>query len=255
MQKISATIITFNEEKKIAACLASLQGVVDEIVVLDCFSTDKTAEICKQFGARVYQQAWRGYGQQKNDAAAKASNQYILNVDADECLSEALQLSILQAKKSWLAGVYKINRLNIFFGYTLKHGLTYPDNILRLYNKAEIKWVPREVHETLDVPGNMPVTKLAGDLIHKSKDSLEEFINTINKYSSLSAASCLAAEKKASLFKIVFSPPVTFINGFILKLGFLDGVPGFIMAVTLSIETFLKYSKLYLLQKNKKHTD
>ncbi len=255
MQKISATIITFNEEKKIAACLASLQGVADEIVVLDSFSTDKTAEICKQFGARFYQQAWRGYGQQKNDAAAKASNYYILNVDADECLSEALQLSILQAKKSGLAGVYKMNRLNIFFGYTFKHGLTYPDNILRLYNKAEIKWVPREVHETLDVPGNMPVTKLAGDLIHKSKDSLEEFISTINKYSSLSAASYLAAGKKASLFKIVFSPPVTFFNGLILKLGFLDGVPGFIMAVTLSIETFLKYSKLYLLQKNKKHTD
>jgi glycosyltransferase involved in cell wall biosynthesis len=254
MQKISATIITFNEERKIAACLASLQGVADEIVVLDSFSTDKTADICKQFGAKVYQQAWRGYGQQKNDAASKAANNYILNVDADECLSQALQASVLQAKNAGLNGVYKMNRLNIFFGYTLKHGLTYPDNILRLYNKSEVKWAAREVHETLDVPKNIPVSKLAGDLVHKSKDSLEEFISTINKYAELSALSYFAAGKKASLFKIVFSPPVTFINGFFFKLGFLDGVPGFIMAVTLSIETFLKYSKLYLLQQNKKHT-
>jgi len=254
MQKISATIISFNEEKKIAACLASLQGVADEIVVLDAFSTDKTPEICKQFGAKVYQQAWRGYGQQKNDAAAKAANNYILNVDADECLSEALQGSILLAKKAGLAGVYKINRLNIFFGYTLKHGLTYPDPVLRLYNKNEVKWAAREVHETLELPKNIPVTKLAGDLVHRSKESLAEFISTINNYSTLSASSYFAAGKKASLLKIVFSPPVTFINGYFFKLGFLDAVPGFIMAVTLSIETFLKYSKLYLLQQHKKHT-
>ena len=254
MKKISATIITFNEEKEIAACLASLQGVVDEIVVLDSFSTDKTPEICKQFGAKVYQQVWRGYGQQKNDAASKATHNYILNLDADECLSPALQASILKAKTAGLNGVYKMNRLNIFFGYTFKHGLTCPDNILRLYNKAAVKWAAREVHETLDLPKNIPITKLAGDMVHKSKDSLEEFISTINKYAELSASSYLAAGKKASVFKIVFSPPVTFINGFFLKLGFLDGMPGFIMAVSLSIETFLKYSKLYLLQKNKKHT-
>lgn len=251
MQKISATIITFNEEKKIAACLASLQGVVDEIVVLDSFSTDKTPEICKQFGVKFYQQPWRGYGQQKNDAAEKASNNFILNLDADESLSQALQVSILQQKKAALIGIYKMNRVNIFFGYQLRHGFTSPDYILRLYNKTEIKWSPRKVHETLDVPASSVITKLKGDLIHQSKDSLEEFITTINKYSTLSAAAYFEAGKRASVLKIIFSPAVNFFNGFILKLGFLDGVPGFILAVTLSIETFLKYTKLYLLQKNK----
>src|SRR5213075_932514 len=109
MEKISAVIITFNEEKKIAACLASLQGVVDEIVVLDSFSTDKTPDICKQYGVKFFQQQWTGYGQQKNDAAAKASYDHILSLDADEVLSPALQQSILTIKKGTLNRVYKFN--------------------------------------------------------------------------------------------------------------------------------------------------
>src|SRR3982750_4255500 len=116
MQKILAVIITFNEEKKIAASLPSLQGVADEIVVLDSYSTDGTASICKQFGVKWYQQAWRGYGPQKNDAAGKASYDYVLSLDADECLSPTLQNSILSVKKSGLTGVYQMNRLNNFYG-------------------------------------------------------------------------------------------------------------------------------------------
>lgn len=251
MHKISATIITFNEEKKIAACLASLQGVVDEIVVLDSFSTDNTPEICKQFGVKFFQQVWLGYGQQKNDAAAKASHPYILNLDADECLSAELQKSLLAAKKQGLTGVYKFNRQNIFFGHTLQYGLTSPDIIFRLYNKSKIKWALKNVHETLDVPKDLQVIKLVGNLVHRSKESMQEFIQTINMYSTISAQSYFDAGKKSSRVKIIFSPLVTFISGYIFKLGFLDGIPGFIIAKTLSMETFLKYSKLYLLQKNK----
>lgn len=251
MQRISATIITFNEGKKIAACLASLQGVADEVIVLDSFSTDATVSICRQFGAKVHQQTFAGYGQQKNDAAAKASFDYILSIDADECLSATLQHSITALKKAGMQGVYSMNRLNSFYGYELRHGNVYPDNMKRLYNRRHVRWSLRLVHETLDIPADIPVTLLKGDLLHKSKDTLQDHIAGINKYSTLSAQVYLASGKKGAFFKMLFSPLFAFLQGYIFKLGFLDGVPGFIMARVNAQEVFLKYSKLLLLQKHK----
>jgi len=249
MTKISATIITFNEEKKILACLSSLQGVVDEIVVLDSYSTDNTAAICRQFGVKFFQQEFTGYGSQKNDAAQKATHDWILNIDADEVLSPELQKSIPAAKSGSLASLYSFNRRNIFFGCTPRYGLTNPDRILRLYNRRELKWHARQVHETLEVPKGLKPVHLAGDLIHYSKDSLEQYLSAMNKYSSLGAQQYAAAGKKSNWLKVMFSPAFTFFKGYVVKLGFLDGLPGFILAFTHSIETFLKYSKLYFLQK------
>lgn len=254
MQKISAVIITYNEEKKIAACLASLQGVVDEIVVLDSFSTDKTPGICKQYAVKFYQQPWAGYGQQKNDAATKASHDYILSLDADECLSTELQKSIINIKKQPMFGIYRMNRLNNFYGYDLHHGNAYPDATNRLYNRKEIKWSLRKVHETLELPAQTVVTFLKGDLLHKSKDSLQDHIAGINKYSTLSAEVYFDNHKKGAFFKMVFSPVFTFVRGYVFRLGFLDGYAGFIMAKINAQEVFLKYSKLLLLQKSNKHT-
>ncbi|MCW3093300.1 MAG: glycosyltransferase family 2 protein [Ferruginibacter sp.] len=251
MQKISAVIITFNEEKKIATCLASLQGVVDEVVVMDSFSTDKTPGICKQYGAKLYQQNWKGYGSQKNDAAERASHDYILSLDADESLSPALQRSILQAKKAVLSGVYQMNRLNNFYGSDLHHGNSYPDATVRLYNRRETRWSLRSVHETLEISEAITIHKLKGDLLHKSKDTLEEHTAGISKYSTMGAKEYFEAGKKGAGFKVVVSPLFTFIKGYIFKLGFLDGFAGFMMAKMNSHEVFLKYSKLLLLQKNK----
>jgi glycosyltransferase involved in cell wall biosynthesis len=251
MQKISAVIITFNEEKKIATCLASLQGVADEIIVMDSFSTDKTTGICKQYGVKLYQQNWRGYGAQKNDAAERASNDYILSLDADESLSPTLQRSILGAKKDGLSGVYKMNRLNNFYGYDLHHGNAYPDTMKRLYNRREAKWSLRPVHETLDIREGITTRKLEGDLLHRSKDTLEDHIAGINKYSGMGAKIYFETGKKAAGFKLVISPLFTFIKGYIFRLGFLDGYAGFMMAKINAHEVFLKYSKLLLLQKNK----
>lgn len=251
MEKISAVVITFNEEKKIAACLASLQGVVDEIVVMDNFSTDSTPLICKQFGVKFYQQSWKGYGQQKNEAVAKCSHHYILSIDADEYLSTELQQTILQQKKSKLLGAYTINRLNIFYGYTLKYGLTQPDKIIRLYDRRQAQWSLTAVHETLNFNTNVAITFLKGNLIHKSKDSMHAYIDTLNKYSTLGAAAYYSKGKKSSIFKIIANPTFTFFKGYIFRLGFLDGMPGLIMAITLSIDTFMKYAKLYFIQKNK----
>lgn len=251
MQKISAVIITFNEEKKIAACLASLQGVADEIVVLDSFSTDKTPDICKQYGVKFFQQAWAGYGQQKNDAVAKATHDFILSLDADEVLSTTLQKNILSRKKEGLEGVYRFNRLNIFYGYALKYGPTQPDRIIRLYNRRLAQWSLRDVHETLELVVNTKMHGLKGNLEHNSKESLQDFISTINKYSTLSAEYYYSKGKRSNIFKVLISPAFTFFNGYFFRLGFLDGMPGLIMAVTISLETFLKYSKLYFLQRKK----
>ena len=251
MQKISAVIITLNEEKKIEACLASLQGVVDEIVVLDSYSSDNTVIICKQFGAKVFQQAWRGYGTQKNDAAAKATYDFILSIDADERLSTTLQHAINKARKEGLSGVYQMNRLNNFYGYDLHHGNCYPDRMQRLYDRRRVKWSLRQVHERLDITDDIILIHLNGDLLHKSKDSIEEHLAGINKYSSMTAQLYFMEGKKFALFKMFFSPTFTFIKGYFLKLGFLDGYAGFIMAKINAQEVFLKYSKLILLKKNK----
>lgn len=251
MNKLTAVIITFNEEKKIAACLSSLQGVADEIVVLDNFSTDRTPAICREFGVKFFQQSWKGYGMQKNDAALHASNDYILSLDADEVLSSELQRSINQCKKSGFAGVYSFNRLNIFYGYALKHGLTYPDYVVRIYNRREVKWSLRQVHETLELKKDLSRNRLDGYLNHYSKDNLHDYISTINTYTSLGAKVYFDAGKKSSFFSIIFSPAFTFFKGYFLRRGFLDGLPGLIMAFTQSLDTFLKYSKLYFLQQKK----
>ncbi len=200
MQKISAVIITYNEAHRIAACLASLQGVADEVVVMDSFSTDNTPEICRQYGARLFQQPWGGYGHQKNDAAEKASHDYILSLDADETLSEPLQRAILDAKKNGLSGVYQMNRLNNFYGYNLHHGNAYPDTMKRLYNRREVRWSLRPVHETLDIGKDTVIHRLKGDLLHRSKDSLEDHLAAIDKYSTMGAALYLQAGKRAGMF-------------------------------------------------------
>lgn len=254
MEKISAVIITFNEEKKIATCLASLQGVVDEIVVMDNFSTDNTPSICKQFGVNFYQQNWAGYGQQKNDAIAKSKYNYILSIDADEYLSPTLQQSIIQLKKHALQGHFTVNRLNIFYGYALKYGLSQPDKIVRLFNKQTTTWSLKEVHETLEYSDKEGKQFIAGDLMHLSKDSMHDYITTLNKYTTLGAIEYQKKGKKSSLFKILFSPAFTFIKGYFFRAGFLDGMPGLIMAFTLSFDTFMKYAKLYFLQQKIKST-
>ena len=250
MNKISAVIITFNEEKELATCLASLQDIADEIIVMDSFSTDKTAEICHAYGVKFYQQKWNGYGQQKNDAASKATNEYILSIDADESLSPVLQRSILKEKKGGLSGVYKMNRLNNFYGYDLYNGNAYPDTMKRLYNRNESKWSLRLVHETLISNRGVIVKKLIGNILHISKRTLEDHINGINKYSTLGAKVYFEEGKNWAGFKMIIGPLFTFIKGYIFRLGFLDGYGGFMMAKINAHEVFLKYSKLLLLQKN-----
>lgn len=252
MTKISAVIIAANEEKKIAKCLSSLQGVADEIIVLDSYSTDRTPAICKEFDVRFYQQTWKGYGAQKNDAIALAKYDYILSLDADEYLSEELQHSINRTKQQGLSGAYRMNRLNIYYGYALKHGMTYPDFKVRLFHRNEASWSLRAVHETPELIAGVKVQTIPGYLMHPSKDSMHDYITTINHYTTLGAKVYYESGKRTTILRVFFGPAFTFIQGYFFKLGFLDGGPGFIMALTQSVDNFLKYSKLYLLQRASK---
>lgn len=249
MTKISAVIITFNEEENIERCLSSLQGIVDEIVVMDSFSTDATEKICNQLHAKFYQQPWKGYGPQKNDAIQKTSHDFILSIDADEELSKELQTSILKLKETEMKGVYEMRRLSMFCGRLIKYGSWNPEKKIRIFRKDEATWNNREVHEGLEISPDIQKSLLKGPLLHYTSNSIQHRVETINKYSSLGAHVYLKAGKKSNLLKIVAKPWLNFLTGFFVKRGFMDGSYGLILAVLLAYETFLKYAKLYELQK------
>jgi glycosyltransferase involved in cell wall biosynthesis len=249
MQKLTAVIITLNEAKKIGVCLASLQGVADEVIVMDANSTDDTVVICKAAGVKVIVQPWLGYGKQKNFAASLAENDFILSMDADEALSPLLRESILKVKKSGLVGVYQMNMLNNYYGYNLYYGGYYPYVKTRIYNRQQVQWSERHVHETLVVPEGTPRTHLKGDILHSSKDSVDQHVASINRYTTLTAKVYFEQGKKGALFKMLFSPGFTFLVNYVFRLGFLDGYAGFIIARLSAKEAFLKYSKLLLMQR------
>lgn len=247
---ISAVIITFNEERNIARCLESLQGVADEIVVVDSFSTDKTEEICKSFGVTFVSQKWLGYGEQKNFGNAGAANDWILSVDADEALSQQLKESILAIKKTEQKAemAFEMNRLTNYCGSWIKHCGWYPDRKIRLFNRNTVKWDNRRVHEKLIFQPNIFIKHLQGDMLHYTICLIAEHIVQINKYSSLMAEEYFKRGKKISLLGAVLKSKWSFLQKFILKGGFLDGYAGFLICKNSAFSIFLRYIKLKELQ-------
>jgi glycosyltransferase involved in cell wall biosynthesis len=249
MNKLSVAIITFNEEHHIGRCIDSVLPVADEVIVLDSHSTDNTCAIAVAKGARVVQQTFAGYIEQKNDALALAQYDLVLSLDADEALDDRLQQSILTAKKNNPAAGYTMNRCTYYCGRFIRHGAWYPDRKLRLFNKQLAKWGGTNPHDKVEFDSRQPTTHLAGDILHYSYYSLEEHITQNNKFSTISAESYFKRGKKTSLFKIIFNPCWAFFSGFILRGGFLDGFYGYVIARNVAHLTFLKHSKLYLMQR------
>lgn len=239
--KISAVIITFNEERNIGRCIESIQDVVDEIVVVDSFSTDKTKEICERYNTRFLQHEWIGFGPQKNWGNEQASNDYILSLDADEELSDELKASILSARQKGLQGCYSLDRLNYYYGKFLKHGLEYPDRKPRLFDRRKVQWNHTPVHEEL-LHTSTPML-LKGYLRHYTYQSIAEHVEKANKYTTLAAQNYLHKGKKPSLIKLLFSPLFTFFKAYILRAGFLDGRHGLVLACLNYYGTFIKYAK------------
>lgn len=249
MYSISAVIITFNEEQNIARCITSLQKVADEIVVLDSFSTDRTVAIAREMGAVVFQEKFRGYIDQKNLAMKLASHDYILSLDADEELNEQLISSILEEKKNLQYRLYIMNRCTSYCGHFIRHGLWYPDKKIRLFDRKIAKWGGLNPHDKIIVPREFKVAKLKGEILHYSFRTPEDLVWQNNRLSSIAAASLYAAGKKSNWYRLLVHPAWAFINGYFFRVGFLDGFDGFVIAGQTAHQVFLKYSKLYRLQR------
>lgn len=250
MIKLSAVIITLNEEKNIGRCIESLLPVADEILVVDSLSTDKTREICQKFGVRFVEQKFLGYVEQKNFALNLAAHDYVLSLDADEALDEKLQANILSAKKNFDKDGYEFNRLTAYNGFWVKHCGWYPDTKIRLVKKEKACWVGNNPHDALEVQGT--VGYLTGDLLHYSYDSISAHILQTNKFSTIEAQSLFNKGKRATLLKLITRPAFQFFKDYILRKGFLDGSYGFIICFINSLYVLLKYAKMMDMQLKRK---
>ncbi|MEM7372247.1 MAG: glycosyltransferase family 2 protein [Bacteroidota bacterium] len=240
---ISVVIITRNEEANIKACLESVQTVADEIVVVDAGSTDRTEEICRGFDVRFVTKDWINYSANKNFANELATHPYILSLDADERLSAELRTSILDKKDS-LSGVFEFSRQSFYCGKWIRRCGWYPDYKVRLFPKDGSQWVGEFVHERLHYREDASLQRLAGDLIHYTNYSLDDHLERIDRYSSLHAQSMLEKGKRASWYKLLFSPLYRFLKMYVLQQGFREGYLGFQLSIVSAFAVFLRYAKL-----------
>jgi glycosyltransferase involved in cell wall biosynthesis len=240
--RLSAVIITFNEERNIARCLQSLAPVADEIIVIDSFSTDSTKDVCDRFGVRFVHHAWEGYSKSKNFANSLATGDYILSIDADEALSETLQRSIVEFKKSPTHDVYSLNRLTDYCGKWVRFGGWYPDLKKRLFKREIATW-DGIVHEELVIRGNHTTAKLSGDMLHYSYPSVETHIKKSIKYAYLIAQRDVEQGKRRNqVIHGMLKPVFSFFKQYVMRLGFLDGYYGFVLACISSFELFMRYT-------------
>jgi glycosyltransferase involved in cell wall biosynthesis len=252
--KISAVVITFNEEKNIGRCLKSLQEVADEIIVVDSNSTDRTVVICEGLGVKVITQPFLGYVEQKNFAMQQARFDYVLSLDADEALSEELKNEIIKEKNNLLFDAYRFNRLNNFFGKWLRHGQWYPDRKTRLWNKNKAQWGGTNPHDQVILPKGATVKTIKKDILHFAYYQVQDHVDQINKFAKVYAkASFLQGKKVNVLIHVLLSPIFKFIKRYIFKFGFLDGYYGFIACYNAAILNYYKY--IYLRELNKKKLD
>ncbi|GAA0189680.1 glycosyltransferase family 2 protein [Fulvivirga kasyanovii] len=248
--KISGVIITYNEERNIEACINSLIDVVDEVVVVDSYSKDQTEEICKRLGVKFVQHAFEGHIEQKNYAMEQASYDRILSLDADERVSPKMKASVQAVKDNWQADGYVFNRFNNYCGAWLRR-CWYPDKKLRLWDRRKGKWGGTNPHDKVIVSGK--VEKLKGDLLHYAYENLEEHYEQIKKFAIIAAHAKFRQGKKANfIFHVIFSPLYKFFRKYVLRLGFLDGYYGFIFSGLTAYLNFMKYLRLWELNRNQK---
>lgn len=238
MPGITATIITLNEEDRIAGAIASLP-CCDEVIVIDSGSTDRTREIAAALGARVIPKAWGGYSRQKNFAAEQARNDWILSIDADERVSVELSVEIMEWKSdSGSFAALSMPRRAFYLGRWINHSGWYPDRKIRLYDRTRCHWEGDFVHERMKVTG--PVGRLDGDLLHFPYRDWSDHRDRIEKYTALAAQAARSAGRRSNMLKLAFAPPLTFIKGFFLNAGFLDGWRGLAIAYMGARYVFLR---------------
>lgn len=248
--KISAVIITYNEEDRLQDTLSNISGWVDEIVVVDSFSTDNTLKIAASFGAVIFKHPFADYGSQKNFAMSKASSPWILNLDADERISPELKDAImeLKKKKNITASGFLIKRKAFYLGKWINHSGWYPDRKIRLFRRGSARWEGR-IHERLIVSGQLE--PLEGDILHYTYRDIGDHMARINRYSDFQAQDLAKGRKKLLLPRAIILPIFTFIRHYFWRIGVLDGIPGLVIALISSWGTCLKYLKARELRRKK----
>ncbi|MEX2335953.1 MAG: glycosyltransferase family 2 protein [Fulvivirga sp.] len=249
--KISGVIITYNEERHIKQCITSMLEIVDEIVVVDSFSTDQTVEICKGLGAKVIQHPFEGHIQQKNFAMHQASFDHVLSLDADERVSSEMVASIKAVRENWQADGYVFSRFNNYCGTWLKHSW-YPDKKLRLWDRRIGKWGGTNPHDKVVMNNGVEVRKLKGDILHYAYENLEEHYEQIKKFAVIAANAKFEQGKRVNFgIHVLLNPWYKFFRKYVLRLGFLDGYYGFIFSGLTAYLNFMKYLRLWELNRNK----
>jgi len=246
---ISAVIITKNEERNIARCLNSIRWV-DEIIIVDSQSDDRTVAIAQSYGAKIYSPEWQGYGPTKQYGVEQAGGQWVLSLDADEVVSPKLAAEIRTACRSDApyAG-YRMPRLTDFLGRWIKHSQWYPDYVLRLFRREKGRFSPSPVHEHVDLDGE--IGRLSHPLLHYSYPDLKTFFAKGDRYTKLGARDMYDNGRRTSRPGIWFRAVATFYRHFILRGGFLDGWEGWYIALLSSRRNFLKYKTLRTLHRSK----
>jgi glycosyltransferase involved in cell wall biosynthesis len=238
---LSAVLITRNAASVLEPCLESV-AFADEILMVDSGSTDGTLELAARYGARVVQKEWLGFGRQKQLAVDQAKHDWVLCLDSDERVSPALRASIARALAAPVSPVYRMPRRNRFLGQWLAHGEGYPDWSPRLFNRLNARWSDDLVHEKVlyaVTPGT-----LEGDLLHDSFEDLATYLERQNRYTTLAARQLFELGKQAGVGRLLFSPVVRFLKFYVLRLGFLDGMPGLLHITIGCMNSYMKYAKL-----------
>jgi glycosyltransferase involved in cell wall biosynthesis len=248
MPKISACIISFNEERKIEDCLQSLQPVADEIIVVDSLSTDKTLEIAAKYTDKIYHQKFLGHVEQKNLAVSKANHDWILSLDCDERLSAQLQESIRNIKDRLPDyDAYKMAR-KTFYVYRWLNHCWYPDKKVRLFDKNKANWGGTNPHDKVIVDSDK-IREISGDILHYSFDSISAHIQTLDKFTEIGAREIVRKSRKVGWLSPLIHAKWTFIRLYFLRLGFLDGFAGLVVSILSFMHVFVKYSKVIFYQR------
>jgi glycosyltransferase involved in cell wall biosynthesis len=242
---ISVVVITKNEEANIERCLASVAWA-EEIVVVDSGSTDRTAENARRFTRRVYDEPWRGFGAQKNLALSYATGEWVLSLDADEWVSEALRDELKAAAASATFEAWRLPRQSSFCGKFLKHSGWWPDHVTRFFRRGKARFSDDRVHERVIVDGRTGTLK--SPLLHESYRTLDQVIEKMNRYSTLAAQDLHARGRNASVLTALGKGLWAFLRTYVLRAGFLDGREGFMLAVSNAEGAYYKYAKLWLMQ-------
>lgn len=250
-EQLSVTIITLNEERNVRDCLESVRWA-DEIIVVDSGSTDRTIQICLEYTDRIWTNPWPGMNEQKRVALNHAAHPWILNIDADERVSDDLRGHILRVLETQDADGYRFPRKNYFLGRWMKHGGWYPDHVLRLFRKERGRYAGIDPHDKVVVEGK--VRTIPAPLVHHTYSSLSQYVSRQNAYSNASAEALVRQGARIFPLLIPLKTLWKFFETYIVKMGFMDGFHGFVAAMGASFTTFWKYAKSWDLTRKKEHT-